>query len=123
MGRSICVNGTTVAQVRRDRVHYLHVELDRHDVVLAEGLPVESYLDIGDRNTFATVGLAAVRLLPSTLVWEAAGYAPLMVTGGIVESVRASLASRAERRARRGAARASNSRTGRPGSQAELRAE
>jgi hypothetical protein len=34
-------------------VTYYHVELDGHDVLLAEGLPAESYLDTGNRSMFA----------------------------------------------------------------------
>ncbi len=43
------VNGVTIAQEPRDEVAYDHVELDRHDVLLAEGLPSESWLDCGNR--------------------------------------------------------------------------
>jgi hypothetical protein len=35
------VNGASIAQVPRDWVEYWHVELDSHDVILAEGLPAE----------------------------------------------------------------------------------
>jgi hypothetical protein len=35
---------------------YVHVELDRHDILLAEGLPAESYLDTGNRAAFGTQG-------------------------------------------------------------------
>jgi hypothetical protein len=33
------INGLTVVQERVDRVRYFHVELDRYDVLFAEGLP------------------------------------------------------------------------------------
>jgi hypothetical protein len=33
-------------------VTYYHIELDQHDIVLAEGAPSESYLDTGNRDTF-----------------------------------------------------------------------
>ena len=52
------VNGATVVQEPRDAVTYWHVELDRHDVLLAEGLGCESYLDTGNRSAFAGGGLA-----------------------------------------------------------------
>ncbi|UFN50396.1 Hint domain-containing protein [Roseomonas sp. OT10] len=35
------------------RVTYWHVELPRHDALLAEGCPAESYLDTGNRAAFA----------------------------------------------------------------------
>ena len=53
------VNGASVAQEKVDTVTYWHVELDRHDVLLAEGLAAESYLDTGNRSAFANGGAAA----------------------------------------------------------------
>ena len=35
-----------------ERVDYLHVELDSHDVLLAEGAPSESFLDDDSRGLF-----------------------------------------------------------------------
>lgn len=90
-------NGTTIAQVPADSVIYYHVELDAHDVLLAEGLPAESYLNGGDRSAFANGG-GVVQAYPdfNVLAWEAEGCAPLVVTGPILDAVR----SRVERRAR-----------------------
>jgi hypothetical protein len=51
------VNGRTIAQEKVDAVTYYHVELPRHDVVLADGLPCESYLDTGNRGAFAEAGI------------------------------------------------------------------
>jgi len=75
------VNGATIAQMPVDNVTYYHIELDRHDVLLAEGLPVESYLDTGDRADFIDGG-GLVRLHPGFAVFarEAMGVAPLIVT-------------------------------------------
>jgi hypothetical protein len=50
------INGRSVLQVEVDRIEYWHVELDAHDVLLAEGLPAESYLDTGNRTAFANGG-------------------------------------------------------------------
>ncbi len=50
------VNDTTIRQISVDAVMYYHVELTRHDILLAEGLPVESYLDTGGRAAFANGG-------------------------------------------------------------------
>ncbi|MEJ0019381.1 MAG: Hint domain-containing protein [Acetobacteraceae bacterium] len=71
------VNGRQIRRLTRKTVTYWHVELDRHDVVLAEGLPVESYLDTGDRANFANGG-RVVALHPdfASRIWEAAGCAP-----------------------------------------------
>jgi hypothetical protein len=47
------VNDATIrCQTECRSVTYYHVELDTHDVLLAEGLPVESYLDTGNRSMF-----------------------------------------------------------------------
>ncbi|WP_419758168.1 Hint domain-containing protein [Acidisoma sp.] len=95
------VNGGSIAQVPAAEVTYFHVELPEHSVVLAEGLPVESYLDTGDRNSFAG-GEGVQALHPAfgseradiSLVMEALGYAPLRVAGLEVERTRAALAAR-----------------------------
>jgi len=45
------VNGTSIARVARGEIIYFHILLERHDVILAEGLPTESLLaddNIGD---------------------------------------------------------------------------
>ena len=86
-----------VAIVREDvaLVVYYHIELRTHDVILAEGLPVESYLDTGNRANFAGT---VVRLFPDFVAgmaaWEAAACAPLVVTGPLVDAARAALAAR-----------------------------
>jgi autotransporter passenger strand-loop-strand repeat protein len=95
------INGTSVAQVAVTAVRYHHVELPRHAVIMAERLPVESYLDTGDRVAFARPG-GSPMLHPAfggeradvSLIAEALGYAPLRVTGPEVERVRAGLTSR-----------------------------
>ena len=95
------LNGMTLRQMRMECVTYFHLELPTHDVVLAEGLAAESFLDTGNRDAFANA-TGPVRLHPefaavrSMMFWEAAGYAPLHVTGPIVQEVRARLAVRAK---------------------------
>jgi hypothetical protein len=83
------INGTTIVQVPVDEVTYYHVELPRHEVILAEGMPAESYLDTGDRRNFANGG-GPVTLFPdfSTRIWEAEGCAPLVVTGPQLDAAR-----------------------------------
>ncbi len=67
-------NGRTIVQVPADRVTYYHIELPRHDVVFAEGLPAESYLDTGNRSSFANAD-GSVALYPdfSSHVWDSEG--------------------------------------------------
>jgi len=88
------IDGAGIKSVRRDTVSYFHIELARHDVLLAEGLPVESYLDHGGRSNFSNAG-GVMRLFPDfsasllpAICWEAMGCAPLIVTGPKVEAVR-----------------------------------
>jgi uncharacterized repeat protein (TIGR03803 family) len=83
------VNGTSIRQVPRDEVTYHHVELPRHSVLLAEGLAAESYLDTGDRSNFAN-NAGPVALYPdfASRAWDAAGCAPLVVTGPALDAAR-----------------------------------
>jgi hypothetical protein len=49
----LLLNGTTIVQDMRLRcIRYHHVELEAHGVILAEGLPAESFLDTGNRGLF-----------------------------------------------------------------------
>ena len=53
----LLVNGASIRQdVWASEVHYFHIELDRHDLLLADGLDAESYLDTGNRGMFANAG-------------------------------------------------------------------
>jgi hypothetical protein len=96
------ITGTTIRQIVTPAVTYFHVGLERHDVVLAEGLPVESYLDTGDRGAFEGADGATI-LHPAfaseradiALIIDALGCAPLRVTGPEVARVKARLAERA----------------------------
>jgi T5SS/PEP-CTERM-associated repeat protein len=83
------INGITIAQVPVEEITYYHIELSRHAVLLAEGLPTESYLDTGDRMNF-TNGSGPIRLYPdfSSRVWDAEGAAPLIVSGPELELAR-----------------------------------
>ncbi len=47
------LNGSTIRRETGWRaVEYFHLELDSHAILLAEGLPAESYLDTGNRGLF-----------------------------------------------------------------------
>lgn len=90
------INATTIRQVKVDRITYYHVELEQHDVLLADGLPAESYLDVGDRANFANGG-AVVRVhIDLALHWEAGGCAPLIVYGPELEEVKQMVAAHTE---------------------------
>jgi hypothetical protein len=94
------INGATIVQESRKRVSYYHIELDSHDVILAEGLPCESYLDNGTRTAFANGGI--VQLHPEfspaercEAIGEAAACAPLRIEGEAFARVDAALRRRA----------------------------
>jgi hypothetical protein len=46
------INGASIVREPRATAVYWHVELARHDVLMAENLPAESYLDTGNRGAF-----------------------------------------------------------------------
>ncbi len=56
----LLVNGRTIRQVDTQEVRYVHLELDHHDAILAEGLPVETYADTGNRSLFANAPVVAL---------------------------------------------------------------
>jgi len=96
----LLVNGMSIVQDRSFRtVHYYHVELATHDVLLAEGLPAETYLDTGNRNFFANTA-EPVSLHPvldaDRLQWQQQLCAPLRLRSTEIEPIWTRLAARAE---------------------------
>ena len=91
------VNGASIVKARRvESVTYWHVELDSHDVLLAEDAPAESFVDDGGRAIFHNA--AAYRALyPQAPSWagEAAYCAPRVTDGFALEAIRRRLAVRA----------------------------
>src|SRR5216684_4664074 len=60
----LLVNGATINQVERiGRLEYFHIELDTHEVILAEGAPAESFVDCDNRGMFQN-GEEFARLYP-----------------------------------------------------------
>ena len=90
------LNGATIRQEAVRSVTYWHVELERHDVLLAEGLECESYLDTGNRAAFANGG-AAVQLHPdfARAAWDSQACGALVCAGARLAEVRARLLRRA----------------------------
>lgn len=86
------INGSTVMQDQVAKVEYYHIELPQHDVLLAEGLPAESYLENNDRDSFENGG-GTLRLHPdfSRWSWDGRACAELKVVGPQVDAVRAKL--------------------------------
>lgn len=93
------VNGATVTAENIAHATYLHVELDRHDIILAENLACESFLDTGNRAAFHNSG-PVIHLHPdfSRRVWDAEACLPLLVSGDALCLLRGRLLRRAERR-------------------------
>jgi hypothetical protein len=91
------INGASVVQEAVGRVVYWHVELARHAVIVAEGLPCESYLDTGNRGAFGNGG-GAIALHPdfALRIWETEACAKLALGGRAVTSVRRRLIRRAK---------------------------
>ncbi len=89
------VDGDGIRQLSSaGRITYFHIELDHHSVVLAEGLPCESYLETGGRRMFENGGVPlALHADFTALAWDALGYAPLVVTGPKLLAVRSRLAA------------------------------
>jgi autotransporter passenger strand-loop-strand repeat protein len=91
------INGVTIIREPTPTVDYFHIELAEHDVLLAEGLACESFLDAGNKDQFSNGGGVA-RLHPdfAVRIWEAEGRAPLIVHGAKVDAARQLLTRRAK---------------------------
>jgi Hint domain len=47
------VNGVSIRREHHDAaISYFHIELEGHDIIFAEGLPVETFIDDGSRQLF-----------------------------------------------------------------------
>ena len=76
------LNDATVRQEAAATVTYWHVELPEHGVLLANGLPAESYLDTGNRAAFENSG-GVVMAQPAFArgIWAGKACAPLVTEG------------------------------------------
>src|SRR4029079_11815050 len=99
----LLMNGSSILQVKTDHVRYFHVELRRHEIIRAEGLAVESYLETGDRMDFSDDPGAtrlfpnfAARLAPNAAwAWETRGVAPMVTAGKELTRDRSGVAANA----------------------------
>ena len=98
----LLINNMTITQdFAVESIVYYHVELPQHAILLADGLPAESYLDTGNRAMFANAGLALVLhpdfgVSQGVRTWEADACAPLATAAAEVEPMWRRLAERAE---------------------------
>jgi hypothetical protein len=90
------VNGVTVIAEQNTRfVTYHHIETAQHEVVLAEGLPAETFLESGNRANFEN-GAAPITLHPDFVAQaREKSCATLLVDGPIVTAARQKLLERA----------------------------
>lgn len=89
------VNGASVVKVTRvDNLDYWHVELDSHDVLLAENTPAESFVDDEGRGLFHNAR-SFHELYPDAIDVDASYCAPRVESGPLVAAVRRRLAERA----------------------------
>jgi hypothetical protein len=90
------VNGVTVIVEHDTRfVTYHHIELASHDIVLAEGLPAETYLESGNRMMFESDAAPMVLHPDFVTARREAACAPLALEGEIVTAARQRLLDRA----------------------------
>ena len=91
------VNSSTIRQVDVEKITYWHLEFDTHDIVLAENLPSESYLEMGNRGFFLESDIGALIASPDAPVLTHADFCrPYHVNGPIVDAVRSRLTARAD---------------------------
>ncbi|PWS34101.1 hypothetical protein DFH01_26080, partial [Falsiroseomonas bella] len=106
----LLVNGTSVTvEAGLAEVTYYHVELESHDVLLAEGAAAESWLDCDNRSWFENAPVAQLGVA-GTLAEAGSGWdanracAPLLHGGAHLAAIRAAIEARAPGRADRAAA-------------------
>jgi hypothetical protein len=106
----LLVNGTSiVAETGLAEVTYYHVELEAHDVLLAEGAAAESWLDCDNRAWFENAPVAQLAvtgtLAEAGTGWDASrACAPLLHGGDQLAAIRAAIAARATTAGARAAA-------------------
>ena len=86
-------NGGSIAQLAGlPLIEYFHVELDRHDVLLAEGAAAESFIDDASRNMFANAPEYHL-LYPGAARVEARFCAPRLEHGDALAAIQRRLAA------------------------------
>ncbi|WP_459696072.1 Hint domain-containing protein [Acidisoma sp. C75] len=88
------VNGSSIAYCEDlDPIEYYNIETPQHTAVLAEDLPAETYVDRGDRAMFMMARSSKLTTIPPAAAWAAC--APIVVSGPVVERIKARIALRA----------------------------
>ena len=91
------INGSTIVRAPVDEVVYWHIELDRHDILFANGLPAESYYDMADHRAFFrdTLGTPTISGDDACTRGHAGFCRPFHDGGGVVDQLRSRLQARA----------------------------
>lgn len=91
----LLVNGSTICQIHRTSdITYYHLELEPHDLIIAEGVLTESFLNTGVQRRFSRQDVAMLLPAPDPKTWEDA-CAPLLLSGPRLDLIRAGLRQRA----------------------------
>jgi autotransporter passenger strand-loop-strand repeat protein len=89
------VNGVSIVRCQDvDSVQYIHIELDRHDVIFAEGAPAETFVDCDNRSMFHNAA-EFTSLYPADAAPGWAFCAPRIDAGPRLERIRQAIAERA----------------------------
>ncbi len=87
----LLVNGSTILQAERmDEVAYFHVELEQHDIIIANGTQSETFVDDHSRGMFHNAGEYDV-LYPDAAPVAALYCAPRVEEGAQLEAIRSRL--------------------------------
>jgi hypothetical protein len=91
----LLVNGSSISQSgATESVTYFHLEMESHDVILAEGAPSETFVDDGSRGGFHNAGEFRA-LYPDAVHGPARYCAPRAEEGAVLEAIRARINARA----------------------------
>jgi autotransporter passenger strand-loop-strand repeat protein len=91
---ALLVNGITILQADTiDQVDYIHLELDTHDVIWAEGAASETFIDDGSRGMFHNAQDYAARY-PDADRQSPQYCAPRLESGAMLEAIKLRLAPR-----------------------------
>lgn len=89
--RMLVNDASIVIDTSITRFTYFHIELERHAILIAEGLQTESYLDTGNRDNFGNAAVPSMR--PDLSIhaehksWTTDAAAPLAVDRAAVEPI------------------------------------
>jgi hypothetical protein len=94
----LLANGVSIVKTEGlEEIHYFHIELDEHDVIVAEGALAETYIDDDNRGMFHNVA-EFHGLYPNATMQRPVRYcAPRLEEGLALEALRRKLSWRARR--------------------------